>query len=121
MGFSETGKLIWFAVAYLLWDTVYTLTDVPAYSMLNTMTDNLQERNTLLSVNRVFSGGGYLLCVVVMPLLIGKSYALAVIVLSVISDLTMVPLCIFCGGGDGLKEFGGKKICRKCREEINAH
>lgn len=32
-----------------------------------------------------------------------------------------VPLCIFCGSGEGLKEFGGKKICRKCREEINAH
>ena len=94
--FSETGKLIWFAVAYLLWDTVYTLTDVPAYSMLNTMTDNLEERNLLLSVNRVFSGAGYLLCVVVMPLLIGKSYALAVIILSVFSALTMVPLCVFC-------------------------
>ena len=53
-GFGETGKLIWFAVAYLLWDTVYTLTDVPAYSMLNTMTDSLEERNLLLSVNRVF-------------------------------------------------------------------
>lgn len=96
MGWSETGKLVWFAVAYLLWDTVYTLTDVPAYSMLNTMTDNLQERNTLLSVNRVFSGAGYLLCVVVMPLLISKSYAVAVIVLSIFSALTMVPLCIFC-------------------------
>ena len=95
-GFSETGKLSWFAVAYLLWDTVYTLTDVPAYSMLNTMTDNLGERNLLLSVNRVFSGAGYLLCVVVMPLLIGHSYALAVIVLSIFSGLTMVPLCIFC-------------------------
>ena len=95
-GFSETGKLIWFAVAYLLWDTVYTLTDVPAYSMLNTMTDNLQERNLLLSVNRVFSGAGYLLCVVVMPLLIGKSYAFAVIVLSLLSAATMVPLVIFC-------------------------
>ena len=71
--FGETGKLIWFAVAYLLWDTVYTLTDVPAYSMLNTMTDSLGERNLLLSVNRVVSGAGYLLCVVVMPLLIGKS------------------------------------------------
>ena len=94
--FNETGKLIWFAVAYLLWDTVYTLTDVPAYSMLNTMTDNLEERNLLLSVNRVFSGAGYLLCVVVMPLLIGKSYAFAVIVLSILSALTMVPLCIFC-------------------------
>ena len=95
-GFSENGKLIWFAVSYLLWDTVYTLTDVPAYSMLNTMTDNLGERNLLLSVNRVFSGAGYLLCVVVMPLLIGHSYALAVIVLSVFSGLTMVPLCVFC-------------------------
>ena len=94
--FNETGKLIWFAVAYLLWDTVYTLTDAPAYSMLNTMTDNLEERNLLLSVNRVFSGAGYLLCVVVMPLLIGQSYSLAVIVLSILSALTMVPLCIFC-------------------------
>ena len=55
-GFGETGKLLWFAIAYLLWDTVYTLTDVPAYSMLNTMTDSLDERNLLLSVNRVFSG-----------------------------------------------------------------
>ena len=95
-GFSETGKLVWFAVAYLLWDTVYTLTDVPAYSMLNTMTDNLAERNLLLSVNRVFSGAGYLLCVIIMPLLIGHSYALAVIVLAIFSGLTMVPLCVFC-------------------------
>ena len=95
-GFSETGKLVWFAVAYLLWDTVYTLTDVPAYSMLNTMTDNLQERNLLLSVNRVFSGAGYLLCVIVMPLLIGRSYAFAVIVLSLLSAATMVPLVLFC-------------------------
>ena len=95
-GFGETGKLIWFAVAYLLWDTVYTLTDVPAYSMLNTMTDNLQERNLLLSVNRVFSGAGYLACVIIMPLLISKSYSFAVIVLSIVSALTMVPLCVFC-------------------------
>lgn len=95
-GFSQTGKLVWFTVAYLLWDTVYTLTDVPAYSMLNTMTDDLQERNLLLSVNRVFSGAGYLLCVVGMPLLIGKSYSLAVIVLSVIAAVTMIPACVFC-------------------------
>ena len=97
---SETVKLIWFAVAYLLWDTVYTLTDVPAYSMLNTMTDNLQERNLLLSVNRVFSGAGYLLCSIAVPLMIGStfkmSYTTAIAILSIISALTMVPLCLFC-------------------------
>ncbi len=99
-GLTQTGKLIWFGVAYVLWDTVYTLTDVPAYAMLNTMTDNLQERNTLLSVNRVFSGGGVLIYGVVLPLLVseqvGLSASLAVAILSIFSVLTMVPLCLNC-------------------------
>ncbi len=99
-GLTETGKLIWFGVAYVLWDTIYTLTDVPAYAMLNTMTDNLQERNTLLSVNRVFSGGGVLIYGVVLPILIGEtvgmSSTLAVAILSIFSALTMVPLCVKC-------------------------
>ena len=98
--FSETGKLIWFGVAYLLWDTVYTLTDVPAYAMLNTMTDNLQERNTLLSMNRIFSGVGVLLYGVILPLLIseavGMSASLAVAILSIFSAITMIPLCLNC-------------------------
>ena len=99
-GMSETGKLIWFGVAYVLWDTVYTLTDVPAYAMLNTMTDNLQERNTLLSVNRVFSGAGVLIYGIVLPLLIsesvGMSVSWAVAVLAIFSALTMVPLNVNC-------------------------
>ncbi len=99
-GLSETGKLIWFGVAYLMWDTVYTLTDVPAYAMLNTMTDNLQERNLLLSVNRVFSGGGVVLYGVVLPLLIseqvGMSATMAIAIMSVFSAITMVPLSVNC-------------------------
>ena len=97
---SEAGKLVWFGVAYLLWDTVYTLTDVPAYAMLNTMTDNLQERNTLLSVNRVFSGGGVVIYGVVLPLLIsekvGMSASMAVAIMSIFSAITMVPLSLNC-------------------------
>ncbi|MBQ7416109.1 MAG: MFS transporter [Oscillospiraceae bacterium] len=99
-GFSELGKLIWFGVAYVAWDTVYTLTDVPAYAMLNTMTDNLAERNTLLSVNRVFSGVGVLIYGVVLPLLIsedvGMSATEAIAIMAVFSGMTMLPLCIHC-------------------------
>ncbi len=99
-GFSETGKLVWFAVTYILWDTVYTLSDVPAYSMLNTMTDNQDERSTLLSINRVFSGAGYLVYAVVLPILVGQdvgmSATLAVALLAIFSAITMVPLCIVC-------------------------
>ncbi len=97
---SETGKLLWFGIAYVLWDTVYTLTDVPAYAMLNTMTANLEERNLLLSVNRVFSGGGVLIYGVVLPLLIsesvGMSASMAVAILAIFSALTMVPLSLKC-------------------------
>ena len=97
---SELGKLIWFGVAYLLWDTVYTLTDVPAYAMLNTMTDNLEERNMLLSMNRVFSGAGVLVYGVVLPLLIseqvGMSASMAVAIMAIFSAATMVPLCLNC-------------------------
>lgn len=97
---SENGKLIWFGVAYVLWDTVYTLTDIPAYAMLNTMTDNLDERNTLLSINRVFSGAGFLVYGVVLPLLIsenvGMSASLAIAILSIFSALTMLPLSVNC-------------------------
>ena len=99
-GLSELGKLIWFGVAYVLWDTVYTLTDVPAYAMLNTMTDNLQERNTLLSVNRVFSGAGVLIYGVVLPLLIsesvGMSASMAVAIMAIFSAITMIPLSVNC-------------------------
>ncbi len=99
-GLSETGKLLWFGISYLLWDTVYTLTDVPAYAMLNTMTGNLQERNLLLSINRVFSGGGVAIYGVVLPLLIseqvGMSASMAVAILSIFSAITMVPLSLNC-------------------------
>lgn len=98
-GLSENGKLIWFGVAYILWDSVYTLTDVPAYSMLTTMTDNLQERGTLLALNRIFSGVGGALYSVVLTFLISEAVGLSVtwsvVILSVFSALTMVPLCIF--------------------------
>ena len=97
---SQTGKLIWFGVAYVLWDTVYTLTDVPAYAMLNTMTADLQERTMLLSINRIFSGVGVLLYGVVLPLLIsesvGMSASMAIAIMSVFSAITMIPLCVNC-------------------------
>ena len=70
------------------------------HGVLNTMTDNLPERNTLLSVNRVFSGAGVLIYGVVLPILIsenvGMSASLAIATLSIFSALTMVPLSLNC-------------------------
>ena len=99
-GLSETAKLWWMGICYVLWDTAYTLTDVPVYSMLTTMTDNLAERTHLLSVNRIFSGAGVLIYGVVLNLLISEKVGMnatwSVAALSVFSVMTMVPLCVNC-------------------------
>lgn len=29
------------------------------------------------------------------------------------------PSCIFCGGTDDIKAFGGKNICKACRDKIS--
>ena len=50
---SETVKLVWFALAYIIWDTAYTLCDVPAFGIITAMTSNVEERNTILSLKGI--------------------------------------------------------------------
>ena len=57
-GVGEMVKLLWFALAYIFWDTAYTVCDVPIYTMVTTITSNLDERNTLMSRRQIFSGIG---------------------------------------------------------------
>lgn len=49
-----TGKIIYVAVVYILWGMAYTVSDVPAFSLTTAMTKNMNERNSLLSISRLF-------------------------------------------------------------------
>ena len=60
-GAPEAVKLAWFAIAYLLWDTAYTFCDVPIFTMVTTMTDRLDERNSLMARGRIFPAAAWLL------------------------------------------------------------
>lgn len=95
----ETGKLIWFTIGYILFDTAYTLTDVPIYSMVTTMTNRLDERNSLMSQGRIFSGvGGGIAAILVTILLsekVGVSFSLVAVMLSVLGVALMLPICLF--------------------------
>ena len=96
-GMAQSGKLIWFMIAYLLWDSSYTVCDVPIYSMVTTMTHNINERNTLMSLGRLFSGAGMglsgMLCTLLVSEKVGLSFSPTVILLSVLGLLFMIPLC----------------------------
>ncbi len=93
---GEGAKLIWFAVAYILWDTAYTICDIPVYSLVTTMTDNLSERNTLMSFGRVFSGVGTgattVLCTVLASEAVGVSFTAIAGIVAVLSIVMMAPL-----------------------------
>lgn len=46
-------KIIWSVAAYVLWDTAYTICDVPIFGLVTVMTDNQNERTTLMAIGRV--------------------------------------------------------------------
>lgn len=97
---SETVKLIWFALAYIIWDTAYTICDVPAFGIITAMTDQIEERNTILSLKGITGGIGSALTTVLVTLFIGQTvnigYGPTAIIIAVIAAATMFPVCFKC-------------------------
>lgn len=52
---SDSVKISWFVVTYLLYDFTCTLSEVPMQSMVTTLTDNTSERTSILTVKGVIS------------------------------------------------------------------
>lgn len=57
-GLSGTALMVYAAVTYTLWGMVYTVSDVPFWSLPNAMTANPAERGKLISVARTVNGVG---------------------------------------------------------------
>lgn len=95
---ADIVKLVWFGIAYMLWDTAYTLCDVPIFSMVTTMTANIDERNTLMSVGRLFSSASGMMVTIAATFLIsdkvGLNFTMLAIIMSAAGFLLMLPLCI---------------------------
>lgn len=62
-------KILWATVAYLLWDTAYTMYDAPMYSSATVMTSNARERNGLYARAAFFVYLGGILVAVIVPIL----------------------------------------------------
>ncbi len=96
---SMTGKIIWFAATYILWDAGYTICDVPFFAMSTTMTTNMDERNFLFSWARVFHGAGTLFTTTLMTLMVGEkmnfSFGRAAIITCGVAFLFTLPICFF--------------------------
>lgn len=93
---SDAGKLVWYAITYLLYDLTCTMSEVPMSSMIMTLTDNTDERSNILKEKAIFSTVFALAIGIGWPLLISEHVGLPVvnvaIVSSVVSFFFMIPL-----------------------------
>ena len=106
---SVTGKCIWIVIGYILWDTSYTISDTPIYALSTSMTNNMDERTTILSLRGVTGAIGGLLAAVIIPLLYGQNganlgWSMTAIVVSVIGFVCMLPVAFL-----AKERFDGEK------------
>ena len=94
-GSSQTVKLAWFAIAYILWDTAYTLCDVPIFGILTSMSQSIDERNTIQSYKSIFTYAGVgltsTLATVLISEKVGMNYGMISIIICVMAFALMSP------------------------------
>lgn len=92
---SERMKLIWFAVAYILWDTAYTLCDVPIFGILTSMSQSIDERNTIQSIKSIATYAGVGLTSTLTTVLIsekvGMNYGMISAIICILAFALMMP------------------------------
>jgi len=87
---SMTGKITLASITYILWGMAYTVSDVPGFSIITVMTTNADERNTMLSLSRMFALSGLLVVsVVLMPIVNSYGWTTAAVCISAVSFLLM--------------------------------
>jgi sugar (glycoside-pentoside-hexuronide) transporter len=92
---SLSGKVAWAVVGYMLWDTAYTICDVPIFGLVTTVTDNIHERTSYIAIARVLGIFASLLVSMVIGGIrqtIG-GWLPTVAVLSAAALVFMVPVC----------------------------
>ena len=113
---SIGGKLAWYAITYLLYDFTCTLSEVPMNSLIMTLTDDVNERNSILKEKTIFSTVFSLILGFGMPLLISEYVGFPVsntaIGIAAASFIAMLPL------SRGVKEYNaGLKNVEKDEEK----
>jgi glycoside/pentoside/hexuronide:cation symporter, GPH family len=95
-GLSSLMAFIWIAFTFILFDTLWTLTNVPYYALTSELTDDYDERSTLTAYRMVLAVPAYLVGAALTPAIVGlfavqsSGYAAIGIVYGVIAASTLL-------------------------------
>ncbi len=91
------GKIIWFFVFYLLYDLTYTLVEVPMQSMIVTLTDDLDERNSILQTKTITTSFATIGAGLIWTVAISEAVGIPIRTVALASSLAfffmMLPMC----------------------------
>ncbi|MDR1204771.1 MAG: glycoside-pentoside-hexuronide (GPH):cation symporter [Peptococcaceae bacterium] len=107
-GLAGGAQIAYACVTYLLYDMLYTITDVPIFALATVMTNNIKERTLIMGIGRMASAFSMLaLSMAVMPAIMAVGWFTAAILFAIAGFILMFPLNIFArerfraGGGEG--------------------
>jgi GPH family glycoside/pentoside/hexuronide:cation symporter len=70
-GLSDTWVFVWIAFTFMLFDTIWTLTNVPYYALTAELTDDYDERASLTAFRMVLGVPAYIVGAALTPLIVG--------------------------------------------------
>lgn len=93
---SQSGKILWFLLAYILFDLSYTILDAPAFAVTTVMTSDVEERSAIIAGNKLWSMVGGVIATLLVPMLRPKlGWFAACVVFVAVSVVMMIPM-LFC-------------------------
>ena len=92
---SESVKVVWFLVAYLLFDLSYTILDAPAFALTTVMTSDVPERSAIIAGGKLWSMVGGVVATLLIPILRPiLGWFAACVVFIAVSVVLMIPLLV---------------------------
>jgi len=93
---NQTVKVVWFLIAYILFDISYTVLDAPAYAVTTVMTSDVQERTAIIAGGKLWAMVGGVVATLLVPMLRPKlGWFAACVVFVAVSVVMMIPM-LFC-------------------------
>lgn len=93
----DGAKIAWFFVFYLMYDLTYTLVEVPMQSMIVTLTDNTDERNSILQAKTIINSLATIIAGMLWTVAISEYVGIGIRDVALVSSVAffcmMMPLC----------------------------
>lgn len=90
---SLTVKIVWFLLAYMLFDISYTILDAPAFAVTTVMTSSVQERTSIIAGGNLWGMVGGVVAALLVPTLRPiLGWSLGCVVFVAVALVLMIPM-----------------------------